>query len=462
MRSIRTLLCAVILAVAPPALAATASAPAKARMIVLSDIGNEPDDSQSLVRLLLYANVIDIEGLVATTSVWQRDRVQPAMIQERLTAYRRVLPRLRIHADGFPDASVLEAVVRSGSSQYGLAGVGEGRATEASRLIVAAADAPDPRPVWISVWGGAADLAQALRDVRANRTPEQLSRFVSRLRVYSISDQDDAGPWIRREFPQLFWIASVHGWNDYGMATWNGISGDLIRSTQWPSIALVSDEWRATHIEKGALGSLYPKRSFIMEGDTPAFLNLVPNGLSVPEHPEFGGWGGRYAKSDLAAGHYGDVIDDVTFTDGSTFRSNQASIFRWRDDFQQDFAARIGWTLTANYAAANHPPLLVVNGVSGTEPIRIAVRAGGRVTLDAAGSVDPDGQALIMRWWHYAEPSMRFRLAPLTITDATTERAVLTAPMVTQPTTFHIILEVSDAGTPLLTRYRRVMIEVTP
>jgi len=47
----------------------------KSRVIILTDIGAEVDDTESLVRLLLYSNVIDIEGLVATTSVWQKESV---------------------------------------------------------------------------------------------------------------------------------------------------------------------------------------------------------------------------------------------------------------------------------------------------------------------------------------------------------------------------------------------------
>lgn len=462
MRYISLLLCMATLAFAPRCAAAVPDQSGKARVIVLTDIGNEPDDSQSLVRLLTYANELDIEGLVASTSVWQRNRVQPALIHERVEAYRRALPNLRVHASGFPDADALQAVVRSGAAQYGMSAVGKGRATAASRMIIAAADRLDPRPLWISVWGGAADLAQALRDVRASRTPAQLARFISRLRVYSISDQDDAGPWIRREFPHLFWIASVHGWNEYGMATWTGISGDLLRSRKWPYYEFVSDEWRARNVEKGPLGSQYPKRAFIMEGDSPAFLNLIPNGLSVPEQPEFGGWGGRYAKSDLAARHYGDVVDEVAFPDGSYYQSNQVSLFRWRKAFQNDFAARIGWTMTADYAAANHPPLLTVNGRPGTQPIRISVKAGQSVILDAAGSRDPDRQTLTFRWWHYIEPSMKFRLAPLVIENAALPRISVTLPQVKEPTVFHIILEATDSGSPPLTRYRRVMLEVQP
>ena len=82
-----------------------------------------------------------------------------------------------------------------------MAAVGEGRSRPGSRLLLAALEKPDPRPLWVSVWGGANTLAQALFDARRDRAPERLAELVGKLRVYAISDQDDAGPWLRREFP---------------------------------------------------------------------------------------------------------------------------------------------------------------------------------------------------------------------------------------------------------------------
>src|SRR5690606_24910208 len=198
----------------------------KSRVIVLTDIGGDPDDQESMVRFLLYANEFDVEGLVASSSRHLRTGVQPQQIVQRVQAYGQVLPNLRVHAEGYPDAQYLLDRIKAGSSEFGMEGVGEGKDTDASRWIIQTVDAPDPRPVYVLAWGGAVDLAQALWTVRETRSPEQLAAFVAKLRVYSISDQDNAGGWLRRYFPDMFWIASIHAHRHYNLSTWGGISGD--------------------------------------------------------------------------------------------------------------------------------------------------------------------------------------------------------------------------------------------
>lgn len=453
---------------------ATAAAPSKPRVVVLSDIGNEPDDSESFVRFLLYTNQFDVEGLVATTSTWQRDRVQPQLLRQRIDAYGKVLPNLRRHAAGYPEAAELHGVVREGSAQYGMAGVGDGRLSEGAKLIISVVDRPDERPVYVSVWGGAADLAQALWTVRATRSPEQVKAFVAKLRVYSISDQDDAGPWLRRNFADLFWIASIHGWGQYPMATWVGISGDLPSPVKWPASDMVTNEWIEKNIRRGTLGALYPPHAFLMEGDTPAFLGLIGNGLNDPEHPEWGSWGGRYLQSYEGGGHWGDAQDFFADDSGKPWFSNQATVFRWRQAFQNDFAARIAWTLPPSGTAFNHNPDVVVNKSTGNAALRLTVRAGETVNLSAAGTRDRDGNVLRYRWWQYGEASgaPSFIVPKLAIAGAETAEASFIAPTFRAtadnvpapkiPLAHHVVLEVTDSGSPALTSYRRIVVTVAP
>jgi hypothetical protein len=442
----------------------SATTPSTQRLIVLTDIGNEPDDAESMVRLLVYSNDIEIEGLVATTSRHLPNGTHRELIEQRVTAYGQSLANLRKHDPRYPDVEQLRRRIRSGSPVYGMTGVGKGKDTEASRLIVEVVERPDPRPVWIAVWGGAADLAQALWTVRATRSPEELERFVSKLRVYSISDQDDAGPWARAYFPTLFWVTSVHGFTQYRLATWMGISAPQPGADPEP----VSKAWLNANIgSKGPLGKLYPLPAYIMEGDTPSFLNLIPNGLSVSERPDWGGWGGRYAKVSDSLGLWASALDSVPGTDGEIHVTPQATVWRWRAAFQNDFAMRMAWTVTPEFKSANHAPQVRLNGHDGTAPIEIDGCPGSAVTLSASESTDPDGDKLSFRWWWYREASGLFAPSVKLSADAGEETSVTVnntarTDQFFHPTSYklHIILEARDEGTPQLTRYRRAIISV--
>jgi hypothetical protein len=441
------------------------------RLIVVSDIGNEPDDCESFVRLLAYTNQIDLKGLIAATSTWQRDAIHPELFRERIDGYAKVLKNLRAHDKAYPDAEALRAVVKNGQPHYGVAYVGDGFDTDGSNLIIAEADKPDPRPLWIVNWGGSVDLAQALYRVRASRTPDQVKAFVAKLRVYSISDQDDAGPWARMNFPDLFWIASINAFNQYGSATWTGISSDSYGDPHGehpagPDTRLITNEWIDANIRKGPLGALYPHWKYQMEGDTPSFLNLAARGLADPEHPEWGGWGGRYGKVAPQYGLYSNANDTAEGVDGKPYSSNQATIWRWRQAYQNDFAARIGWTLTPDFHRANHAPNAVLNGDHSLAPLRIDARYGEPVRLSADGSADPDHNRLTYKWWVYQEASSPGVTAQLTFPQAT-QATLRVAPPAPFPglgavREIHVILEVWDDGAPTLVAYRRAVVTVRP
>ncbi|WP_395652368.1 DUF1593 domain-containing protein, partial [Brevundimonas sp.] len=146
------------------------------RVLVLTDIQNEPDDTQSLVRFLVYSNQWDVEGLVATTSIHLQDKTAAPRIRDIVGAYGRVRDNLELHETGFPTRDHLLSVVAEGQPAYGLAATGAGKDSAGSRLIIAAADRDDDRPLWVLVWGGPNTLAQALWTIRETRTPQELQR----------------------------------------------------------------------------------------------------------------------------------------------------------------------------------------------------------------------------------------------------------------------------------------------
>src|SRR5262245_27781011 len=218
----------------------------KPRIVVMTDIANEPDDQMSMVRFLVYSNEFDVEGLIATTSTWMRRQTRPDVIRTLVDDYDQVRPSLLKHRPGFPTAEALRAVIASGQPGFGMAAVGPQQMTPGAELILRAADKNDPRPLWVLGWGGTNTLAQALLQARASRSAAELERLVAKLRVYTISDQDDAGPWLRREFPALHYIAtpSTQDGEQYYFATWTGISGDrFYRNAPGADFTTFSDEW---------------------------------------------------------------------------------------------------------------------------------------------------------------------------------------------------------------------------
>jgi hypothetical protein len=322
-------------------------------------------------------------------------------------------------------------------------------------------------------------LAQALWKVRATRSPDALAKFVAKLRVYTISDQDNSGPWIRKTFPHLFYIASpgIHAGGAYHYATWSGISGDKFHARfTGADFSIVDNEWLDRNIRKnkGPLGAEHPHTEYLMEGDTPSFLGLVNNGLNTPEKPNWGGWGGRYElytprmqkwfQEPETRPLWTNAIDEVMGVDGNWHTSNHATIWRWRSAYQNDFAARIDWT-TKPYDQANHPPVVKL-----ASPAEVTAKKGDIVQLSAEETTDPDGDDLSYEWFYYGEvgtftTSNARTGQPLEIKNSDQQQASFKVPsgrvMLPGIGTMHIILAVTDKGTPPLTRYGRVIVDVT-
>lgn len=453
----------------------------KPRVLVLTDIENEPDDAMSMVRFLTYSNQWDVEGLIATTSVHQRNKTAAWRIREIVEAYGEVQPNLLKHESGYPTAASLLTLIKSGLPKFGMEAVGEGNDSEASDWIIQVVDrAGDDRPVWVLVWGGPNSLAQALWKVRSTRTPEQLASFVSKLRVYTVSDQDDSGPWIRKTFPDLFYIVSpgYHALGAYHYCTWSGISGDQFHGRfSGADFHLVSNQWLDENIRcKGPLGAKYPQVKFLMEGDSPTFMYLIDNGLSSPEHPDWGSWGGRYELYNPGYRKWfgepetrpiwTDAMDEVYGIDHGWHTSNKATIWRWREAYQNDFAARMDWTIK-DYSEANHAPVVQSSYTRNGAPAAASdvVNARDTIRLSAEGTTDPDGDSLSYRWFCYQEAGTLTmengrRGEYLRIADADKPQASFLVPATGREGTLHILVAVTDNGKPALTRYRRIVLNV--
>lgn len=423
------------------------------RLLITTDIGGDPDDQQSLVRLMVYACEFEIEGIISsaagTLGELKEEIVRPELITEIVNGYKQVFPNLLKHDKRFPAPEKLLSVVKKGNHKRGWNFVGEGHDTEGSEWIISCADKNDKRPLNISIFGGQTDLAQALWKVKKNRSPEEYSKFISRIRIYDINDQDKIFSRIFQEHPSLFYIlAKAPEGADKREGAYRGVylGGDE---------QLTSLEWLKKHViqNHGALGPLYPLKTWtapnpygaMKEGDTPSWFYFLDNGLNIPEKPGLGGWGGRFNLN--GKGYFSDATDSLM-----QVKNARATVFRWRADFQNDWAARMDWCVS-DFAACNHPPQVTVNRSKGTTLLTITARKGEIITLDATGSADPDGNSISFEWFVYPDTGFEPFISP------TKEAMVqLRVPGLKKDDCIPVVLRVRDNGTPQLVSYKRILI----
>ncbi|MBE2284505.1 MAG: DUF1593 domain-containing protein [Prosthecobacter sp.] len=312
------------------------------RLAILTDIGGDPDDQQSMVRLMVYANEFDIELLLASaagTPGELKEAVTKAeLIREIIGGYEKVLPNLKKHAVGWPEAEALRKCVKSGNPHRGRENIGEGHDSEGSRELVRLIDAGTAeRPLNVAIWGGQTDFAQALWRVKKDRGLDGLATFAKRVRVYDINDQDRIADWMRVEFPGLNYIlAKAPEGRDKREGTYRGVylTGDE---------SLTGAAWIEANVKsRGPLGTLYPMKTStapnpnrcMKEGDTPSWFFFLPLGGNDPADPTKPGWGGQFRRE--ADGWWRDLPAKEGFDPRST-------VTRWRGDFQADFAKRMTW-----------------------------------------------------------------------------------------------------------------------
>ena len=306
------------------------------RVIVSSDIGgSDPDDFQSLVHYLTYADCFDTEGLISSPPHMGRKQ----HILETLDAYAADYPMLKRKSERFPPPDALRALAKQGAVSPSPAD-GYSTTTEGSQWIITRARADDPRPLWILVWGSITDVAQALHDDPSIKP---------RLRVYFISSWNRrmdpaARDYIIQKHPDLWLVEADTTFR--GMYVGGRQVGDL-----------GNHEFVARHIKgHGALGDLLvAKKADIKMGDTPSVLYLM---RGRPDDPSAESWGGAFVRPNPKLPYWTDN-PDPSWREGAY--AGARSVNRWREDYLRDWQQRMEWlplpveSTTKGGTATNRP-----------------------------------------------------------------------------------------------------------
>ena len=432
----------------------------KPRLVVCTDIAPadvEPDDMESMVRLMAYADMFEIEALITSVG-WNCDPY-PAewaeYLQRVIEAYRKDVPKLmrrsgqqefmpledenkQQYIGYWPSADYVKSRAVMGSIHGGIKAIGADNDSPGSELLIRLAGEDDTRPIYVAAWGGANTLAQAIWRVKQTRSAEELKKFVRKFRIYTITDQDmqysmrmnrsySSHMWLRKEFAddlQFVW--------DEG--TWQ------------EQCELGKRHWQQhkDNIQgRGALGGEYPTYKWGVEGDTPSFLYVMPNGLNNPEDPHQCGWAGYHERGMCA-----DSLTTAWTSWQEPVRSSSVGYKqRFYPDELNDFMARMQW---AAEGKGNLNPYVVIPN----DTINITMIP---LTLDASKSFDPDGDNLQFSWWQQPEIGK----TKVKIEQADQPIATLRIPADAKGDTIHIICEVHDDGPYHLPAYRRIIIKNT-
>jgi len=456
----------------PVQLANIGPGPTDGRPRVIATSDGEIDDECSMVRFLLYANEWDIEAIITSSSQyhWQGHRwAGDDWVQPYLDAYTKVYPNLVRHDPRYPSPDYLRARTLLGNVKA----EGEMNAvTAGSQYIVKVLlDEADDQPVWLQAWGGPNTIARALKTIEEEH-PEKMAYVANKIRFFFIWEQDSTYQdyirphWGKYNIPTIVsdqFIAIAYNWN---------------RIIPEEKHKFFSGAWMKENIlqNHGPLCALYKAHKdgrFRSEGDSPAFLHTIVTGLRSMESPDWGGWGGRYVK--VRENTWLDPVQEpgYQYPKGRWYtstawgrnrmhkntRNDQAlytylkPMWRWADALQSDFAARADWCVKP-YEQANHPPVVKL-----AHARDMKVRSGNRVSLRAKGTTDPDGDELTYQWWQYQEAGTYY--GTIDIENAGKQDASFIVPIDGgKGKTIHLICEVTDNGTPQLTRYQRVVVKI--
>ncbi len=475
----------------------------KPRTIVTTD--GELDDVDSFIRMLLYANEFQIEGLIISSSQWhykgdgrgtkltsemeltkriygeRTDLRWPGeqWIYNLLDAYGQVYPNLKKHAQGYPAPDYLRSAIRIGNIDF------EGEMTKntpGSDFIKRKLLDDDLTPLYLQVWGGTNTIARALKAIEEDykntpQWPQVYKKVNQKTIIYAILDQDATyRKYISKQWPEVkiyynsqqfwsmayFWKRTVpEPLHPYLQGTFMGKKiinnhGPLLKMYYSygdgnPPQGELEDIYRDPQkIKNNQWGSFQPY-DFISEGDSPAFLHLVDVGLNNLQHPEYGGWGGRLIQSTVQPHRWEDGAAAADFNPYRDSLDLAYAQIRWIPHLQQDFAVRADWCI-ANYQNANHPPVVKL-----LHNHHLWIYPGQMLTLEGKAK-DPDGDKISSRWWVYHEVGTYPH--PINLNGADQLKLNFKVPAdFKHGQTIHLILEVTDEDPIPLTRYQRVILE---
>jgi len=317
------------------------------RVLVSTDLGGDPDDIQSLYRLIHHSDILRIEGITSCTGPGST----PSAALVRHWVQRVDVDHLR--ANGHPElmceAEILACVVQ-GATAAGAPS--PARRTAASDRIVACALADDPasreRPLWVLVWGSLTDVAQALHDEPAIAPRIRINAIGSSNTVNDPESRDWVYRFMAERYPELWWIEDGI-MPKLSRDTFRGVYQGGDQSEGWSNQTFASAHIHgrgSTHegLFAERCGDVFPVATWpagsLKEGDSPTMLLLLSpalGGVGDVDDPTAPSWGGRFRKPDPARfPHYACDLD----ADAETC---QASISRWRRAYLAEWAERWAW-----------------------------------------------------------------------------------------------------------------------
>lgn len=439
------------------------------KVIVTTDA--EIDDECSMVRFLLYANDFDIKGIVTSSSQYHYHGHKWAgddWMEPYLAAYEKVYPNLCLHDNRYPSPEYVRSVTKLGNVKA------EGEMDEitpGSELIVdVLLDTSDNSPVWIQAWGGSNTLARALKTIE-EKYPEKMAYVANKMRLFLIWEQDESYQnYIRKIWGKYNILTIISDQFITYFYHWKKYLPDYEQS-------YLNGKWMKENIltGHGALCSMYRAHDngdFRSEGDSPAYFHIIPNGLNNPVFPDWGGWGGRYIK--VRENTYLDSVPEkgYVYPEGRWYTSNAWGRTRlkkeiqndsllveylkpswiWIAPLQNDFASRADWCVKT-YSDANHPPVVKLGHSQ-----YLNAWTGKKIKVKVIAE-DPDKDQLNYKWWHYADAGTKELKVKINNADKP-NASIIIPENAKSGDVIHLICEVSDNGSPSLTRYGRAIVTI--